>query len=87
MPDITMCPDVKCPSRHICYRYMAKANPLWQSYFSERPKQTKLIVRERGKLKVTTSACSYFQAVDGIKIKEVIRIEGRQKLTAASLRR
>lgn len=41
MPDITMCKGVKdgitCPNRGECYRYLAKPDPLYQSYFSEAP--------------------------------------------------
>ena len=32
MPDISMCMNVTCPSKNICYRFMAKPNPYWQSY-------------------------------------------------------
>jgi len=40
MPDITMCTGVNtaeeiCPQRDLCYRYTAKPDPLWQSFFSE----------------------------------------------------
>jgi hypothetical protein len=34
MPDITMCQDLKCPSRTICYRYCAEPDKR-QSYFAE----------------------------------------------------
>ena len=34
MPDITMCAEDDCPRRHKCYRYMAKPNTPWQSYFN-----------------------------------------------------
>ena len=33
MPDITMCMEHACPRRMTCYRYMAKPNPHWQSYY------------------------------------------------------
>ena len=32
MPDISMCNNRTCPSRHLCYRYMAIPNPYRQSY-------------------------------------------------------
>ena len=31
MPDITMCTG-NCPVNEYCYRYMAEADPYWQSY-------------------------------------------------------
>ena len=31
MPDITMCTG-NCPVKEYCYRFMAKADPYWQSY-------------------------------------------------------
>ena len=35
MPDIAMCLDKKCPSRELCYRFIAVANASgWQSYGS-----------------------------------------------------
>jgi hypothetical protein len=37
MPDITMCPGGNCPMRETCYRYKAKPNDPWQSYFTETP--------------------------------------------------
>jgi hypothetical protein len=36
MADITMCSGLRCPLKDTCYRFKAKANPEWQSYF-ERP--------------------------------------------------
>jgi len=32
MPDISMCVDVKCPSRNDCYRYMATPTQPMQTY-------------------------------------------------------
>ncbi len=32
MPDISMCRDVKCPSRTKCYRFTAVPSPLLQSF-------------------------------------------------------
>lgn len=32
-PDITMCRYKKCPSSAKCYRFIAKPDPDWQSYF------------------------------------------------------
>ena len=32
MPDITMCKNDSCPLKYMCYRYIAKPNPLKQSY-------------------------------------------------------
>lgn len=37
MPDITMCKGTNCPQKEQCYRFTAKANDLWQSYFVEPP--------------------------------------------------
>ena len=37
MPDITMCNGQRCPVREKCYRFTAKADELWQSYFVESP--------------------------------------------------
>lgn len=43
MPDISMCPGTfgpdkaVCPKRDTCYRYIAKANEFWQSYFENGP--------------------------------------------------
>jgi hypothetical protein len=33
MPDITMCSQYNCELKEECYRYTAKPNPVWQSYF------------------------------------------------------
>lgn len=33
MPDITMCKYHQCPKSSTCYRYMAKPDSLYQSYF------------------------------------------------------
>jgi len=35
MPDITMCAGRNCPLKETCYRYKAKPNMQWQSYFEE----------------------------------------------------
>lgn len=37
MPDITMCKGEGCKIRETCYRYRAKPNPHWQSYFMKAP--------------------------------------------------
>lgn len=41
MPDITMCSGERrgdiCPTRETCYRYKAKPNLHWQSYFWDAP--------------------------------------------------
>lgn len=37
MPDITMCNGKGCPLKDTCYRYKAKPDELWQSYFMEEP--------------------------------------------------
>jgi hypothetical protein len=34
MPDITMCSNLLCIKRSVCYRYMATPNNHWQSYAS-----------------------------------------------------
>lgn len=33
MPDITMCMGTGCPLKDKCYRYTAKPDEYWQSYF------------------------------------------------------
>ena len=33
MADITMCQNKKCKGRNKCYRYLAKPDEQWQSYF------------------------------------------------------
>jgi hypothetical protein len=37
MADITMCKGMDCPHKEECYRYTAKADELYQAYFSESP--------------------------------------------------
>jgi len=37
MPDFTMCQGTNCPVSLKCKRYISKANPYRQSYFSEVP--------------------------------------------------
>ena len=37
MADITMCDGTNCPVKEKCYRFTAKVNPHWQSYFVETP--------------------------------------------------
>ena len=37
MPDITMCKGTNCPLKEKCYRYTAKPNKYWQSWFYEAP--------------------------------------------------
>jgi len=36
-PDITMCPGTNCPQREKCYRFTAKPDEYWQSYFIDPP--------------------------------------------------
>jgi hypothetical protein len=36
-PDITLCLGTDCPYKETCYRYTAKANEYYQSYFTEPP--------------------------------------------------
>jgi hypothetical protein len=36
-PDITMCLGTDCPYKETCYRYTAKPNEYYQSYFTEPP--------------------------------------------------
>lgn len=37
MPDISMCTGVGCPLKETCYRYKAKPNEYWQSFFMKPP--------------------------------------------------
>jgi hypothetical protein len=37
MPDITLCSGLNCPLKDTCYRYTAKADEYWQSYFEVPP--------------------------------------------------
>ena len=37
MPDITMCTGVGCPLKETCYRYKAKPDEYWQSFFMKPP--------------------------------------------------
>lgn len=37
MSDITKCSGDNCPLKESCFRYIAKDNPLWQSWFSVTP--------------------------------------------------
>ena len=37
MPDITMCQEDQCPRRNLCYRYTARPDQYWQSYFAKKP--------------------------------------------------
>jgi hypothetical protein len=37
MSDITMCLGTDCPYKETCYRYTAKPNEYYQSYFTEAP--------------------------------------------------
>ena len=39
MPDITMCHGENCPLKEKCYRYTAKPNRYFQSFFQEPPYQ------------------------------------------------
>lgn len=48
--DITMCQNHNCPLKMRCYRYTAKADPHWQSYFMATPLKV-----EKGVAK-----CEYF---------------------------
>jgi hypothetical protein len=36
-PDITLCVGTNCPQKETCYRFTAKPNEYWQSYFSVPP--------------------------------------------------
>ena len=36
-PDITLCLGTNCPQKETCYRFTAKPNEYWQSYFSVPP--------------------------------------------------
>jgi len=47
MPDITMCQDKECNLKLKCYRYTAKPNPYYQSYFTD-------------KVKIDRNVCEYF---------------------------
>ena len=37
MPDITMCLGIDCPQKEKCYRFTAKPDEYWQSYFIDSP--------------------------------------------------
>jgi hypothetical protein len=37
MPDITMCRGYECEVCDSCYRYLAKPDKHWQSWFTEMP--------------------------------------------------
>lgn len=37
MSDITKCKGTGCTIKNECYRYTAKPDPYWQSYFFESP--------------------------------------------------
>jgi len=37
VPDVTLCLEHNCPRREQCYRYTAKPDDRWQSYFTEKP--------------------------------------------------
>jgi hypothetical protein len=37
MPDISLCEGGDCPFKETCYRFTAKPNELYQSYFTEPP--------------------------------------------------
>jgi hypothetical protein len=37
MPDICMCLGTNCPYKESCYRFTAKPDEYWQSYFMEPP--------------------------------------------------
>lgn len=37
MADISMCIGFRCPIKETCYRYKAKPNEHWQSYFKDTP--------------------------------------------------
>ena len=38
MPDIALCPDETCPKKETCYRFFAKPDKYWQSYFTKSPR-------------------------------------------------
>jgi hypothetical protein len=37
MPDITKCPGTNCDVKENCYRFTAKPDKHWQSWFTEMP--------------------------------------------------
>lgn len=42
MADITMCTGKGCNMKETCYRYKAKANEAWQTYFLGTPHKDKV---------------------------------------------
>lgn len=37
MPDVSLCQNVQCPLRFMCYRFTAKPDPYWQAYSDFKP--------------------------------------------------
>ncbi len=87
MADISMCHGVNCAAKEYCYRYKAKANGLWQTYFNETPNQDCLAVINKGKLDLTTKACINFWMNDDSK-HTLIKPDPikKEKLTVAGMR-
>lgn len=50
MADITKCTGENCPIKEMCYRFTAKEDELYQSYFTETP----------GKLENNTFSCDMY---------------------------
>lgn len=69
MADITKCSGEDCPIKEMCYRFTAKADKHYQSYFVEAP----------GKLENNTFSCEMFwgESQEGIykNLKDIV--EGR----------
>ena len=56
MPDICMCQQEDCNDKLRCYRYVAPTDGLWQSYFSEDPREK-------------DGTCKYFMVCEHPKMK------------------
>ena len=52
MPDITKCTGEGCEARVTCYRFLAKPDKHWQSYFKEVPD--------------TNGGCEYYISHNGL---------------------
>lgn len=52
MPDICMCHDDNCPSKNVCYRFMAIPSQYLQSYFLNSPR-----------LEKSDTRCEYFMEI------------------------
>jgi hypothetical protein len=88
-----MCFGKGCNSKEYCHRHTAKANDLWQSYFTKTPSldyTVKVKRSKRVKFGVATSACEYFVANGTLAYYEKHRLmkeEERNVLTQADFRR